>query len=69
MNSISDQCPICETTVKRVTLSTRTLDEVQCEKDTSWRRRILKVFNKVESDFDSLQEYNRYLEEVEDISE
>lgn len=37
-------CPICETLVKRVTLSTRTLDDVQCEKDTSWRRRILKVW-------------------------
>lgn len=60
-------CPICETPVKRVTLSTRTLDDVQCEKDTSWRRRVLKVFNKAESDFPSLLEYNNYLEEVEDI--
>lgn len=60
-------CPICETLVKRVTLSTRTLDDVQCEKDTSWRRRILKVYNKVEKDFPSLLEYNNYLEEVEDI--
>mmetsp|Transcript_32377 Transcript_32377/g.64431 ORF Transcript_32377/g.64431 Transcript_32377/m.64431 type:complete len:300 (-) Transcript_32377:192-1091(-) len=60
-------CPICETVVKRVTLSTRTLDDVQCEKDTSWRRRILKVYNKVEKDFPSLLEYNNYLEEVEDI--
>jgi CDK-activating kinase assembly factor MAT1 len=38
------------------------------EKDTSWRRRVTKVFNKVESDFDTLLEYNNYLEEVEDIS-
>jgi CDK-activating kinase assembly factor MAT1 len=60
-------CPICETIVKRVTLSTRTLDDVQCEKDTSWRVRVTKVFNKVESDFESLKEYNDYLEQVEDI--
>ncbi|KAL3785302.1 hypothetical protein ACHAW5_008334 [Stephanodiscus triporus] len=60
-------CPICETIVKRVTLSTRTLDDVQCEKDTSWRRRILKIFNKAEKDFPTLLEYNNYLEEVEDI--
>lgn len=60
-------CPICETVVKRVTLSTRTLDDVQCEKDTSWRRRILKIYNKTESDFPNLLEYNNYLEEVEDI--
>jgi len=60
-------CPICEVLVKRVTLSSRTLDDVQCEKDTSWRRRILKVYNKAESDFGTLLEYNNYLEEVEDI--
>jgi len=60
-------CPICGTPVKRVTLSTRTLDDVQCEKDTSWRRRVLKVYNKVEPDFPTLLEYNNYLEEVEDI--
>ena len=61
-------CPICETAVKRVTLSTRSLDDVQCEKDTSWRRRVMKVYNKVESDFDVLADYNNYLEGVEDIS-
>ena len=60
-------CPICLTPVKKVTLSTRSLDDVQCEKDTSWRRRVLKVFNKIESDFPTLLEYNNYLEEVEDI--
>ncbi|KAL9182238.1 hypothetical protein ACHAXT_012890 [Thalassiosira profunda] len=60
-------CPLCDTVVKRVTLSTRTLDDVQCEKDTSWRRRILKIYNKAENDFPTLLEYNNYLEEVEDI--
>jgi hypothetical protein len=60
-------CPICETPVKKVTLSTRTLDDVLCEKDTSWRRRVMKVFNKTERDFVSLVEYNNYLEDVEDL--
>lgn len=60
-------CPVCGTAVKRVTLTQRTLDDVQCEKDTSWRRRVLKVFNKTEKDFASLLEYNNYLEQVEDI--
>jgi hypothetical protein len=61
-------CPIDGVAVKRVTLSTRTLDDVMVEKDTSWRRRVTKVFNKVEKDFATLLEYNNYLEEVEDIS-
>jgi len=60
-------CPICEIDVKRVTLTTRTLDDVQCEKDTSWRKRVMKVYNKVESDFATLLDYNNYLEEVECI--
>lgn len=59
-------CPICNTPVKRVTLTSRSLDHVQCEKDTSWRRRVLSVFNKTEKDFKTLLEYNNYLEEVED---
>mmetsp|Transcript_7292 Transcript_7292/g.10320 ORF Transcript_7292/g.10320 Transcript_7292/m.10320 type:complete len:305 (+) Transcript_7292:191-1105(+) len=60
-------CPICDTLVKRVNLSTRTQDDVQSERDTSWRRRVKKVFNKVETDFPDLLKYNNYLEEVEDI--
>jgi CDK-activating kinase assembly factor MAT1 len=43
------------------------LDAVQCEKDTSWRRRLLAVYNKTENDFGTLKEYNDYLEEVEDM--
>lgn len=50
-----------------MTLTQRTLDAVQCEKDTSWRRRLLAVYNKTESDFASLLEYNNYLEKVEDM--
>jgi hypothetical protein len=60
-------CPICSTPVKKVTLTQRTLDDVQCEKDTSWRRRVLKVFNKTQPDFESLLFYNNYLETVEDM--
>lgn len=60
-------CPICQTPVKRVTLTQRTLDAVQCEKDTSWRRRLLAVYNKTPTDFSTLKEYNDYLEEVEDM--
>ena len=53
--------------MKRVTLTQRSLDAVQCEKDTSWRRRLLAVYNKTPQDFGSLKEYNDYLEEVEDM--
>lgn len=60
-------CPICGTPVKRVTLDQRSLDAVVCAKDTSWRERIMGVYNKTETDFVSLREYNDYLEQVEDM--
>jgi CDK-activating kinase assembly factor MAT1 len=60
-------CPVCETPVKRVNLSNRSLVDVQCENDTVWRRHVLKVYNKAQNDFDTLLEWNNYLEEVEDI--
>lgn len=59
-------CPECNTAVKRVNLKKQSLDAVQCEKDTNWRKRILSVYNKTEKDFPTLLEYNNYLEEVED---
>jgi CDK-activating kinase assembly factor MAT1 len=37
------------------------------EKELEIRKRILKDFNKKEEDFEDPEEYNRYLEEVEDI--
>ena len=60
-------CPICQTLVKRATLTERSLDEMQVERDVSWRRRVLKVFNKTEADFPTLKEYNDYLEQIEDM--
>lgn len=59
-------CPVCQAPVKKTTLTTRSLDHVQCEKDTTWRRRIMSVYNLTEKDFPSLLEYNNFLEEVED---
>lgn len=61
-------CPICiHIQVKRTKLSEKTLDDILCEKDIECRKRICKVYNKVQSDFDSLLEYNNYLEQVEDM--
>ena len=37
------------------------------EKEVGIRKRILKIYNKLEEDFDNLSDYNDYLEEVEEI--
>lgn len=60
-------CPKCNNQVRRAMLSERTLDDIQCMVDTNWRRRVLKIYNKSEEDFEDLMEYNNYLEEIEDI--
>mmetsp|Transcript_33989 Transcript_33989/g.78459 ORF Transcript_33989/g.78459 Transcript_33989/m.78459 type:complete len:334 (-) Transcript_33989:381-1382(-) len=63
-------CPLCHPSnvlVKRVTLSTRSLDDFLAERDASWRRRVTAVYNKTSEDFSPAQEYDDYLEMVEDI--
>ena len=42
-------------------------EDANVDKEVDIRRRILKDFNKQEEDFESLREYNDYLEMVEDI--
>lgn len=59
-------CPICKTPVKRVNLKKQSLDAVQCEKDSNWRKHVLSIYNKTEKDFGTLLEYNDYLEDIED---
>mmetsp|Transcript_10216 Transcript_10216/g.24554 ORF Transcript_10216/g.24554 Transcript_10216/m.24554 type:complete len:311 (-) Transcript_10216:141-1073(-) len=62
------KCPKCSSKVKKNNLTYRSLDAVLCENDANWRRRILRIYNKTQSDFQGdLQSYNDYLEEVEDM--
>lgn len=37
------------------------------DKEVDIRKSVLKIYNKQESDFPTLKEYNDYLEEIEDI--
>mmetsp|Transcript_41392 Transcript_41392/g.81104 ORF Transcript_41392/g.81104 Transcript_41392/m.81104 type:complete len:346 (-) Transcript_41392:325-1362(-) len=63
-------CPSCHPNlvlVKRVTLSSRSLDDFLAERDASWRRRVTAVYNKASEDFADKKEHDDYLEMVEDI--
>ena len=53
--------------VKRATLTTKTIDEHEGGEDTKIRKKIKEIFNKTEKDFESLNAFNDYEEEVEDI--
>jgi len=60
-------CPKCGGEVKKGSLSEKGLDELECEKDVSTRRRIKGIYNMSDSDFDTLSEFQDYEEEVECI--
>jgi CDK-activating kinase assembly factor MAT1 len=60
-------CPRCKNMVSRDKLSTKSLDETEVERDFSIRRKVKALYNKVESDFQTVDEFKNYEEMVEDI--
>ncbi len=53
--------------VKREKLSKKSLDSLEVDKDIRIRRKIKSIFNQTTKDFKTLEEFNNYEEEVEDI--
>eukprot|EP00752_Nemacystus_decipiens_P007211 g6454.t1 len=61
-------CPTCQVQVRRAGLTEKTLDELEVARDITVRKRITKIFNRAEEDFNGdLRAYNDYLETMEDI--
>jgi len=63
----SGSCPECNIPLRRTNFRLQLFEDASVDKEVDIRRRILKDFNKQEEDFESLREYNDYLEMVEDI--
>jgi len=63
----SGNCPVCSTNLRKNNFRIQLFEDGTVEKDVDIRKKVLKDFNKKEEDFDSLEEYNDYLELVEDI--
>lgn len=64
------QCPYkgCDKILRKNKFKTQIFGDVGVEKEVDIRKRVFNVFNKTLADFDNnLEEYNKYLEEVEDI--
>ncbi|KAK0554514.1 TFIIH/NER complex subunit [Tilletia horrida] len=77
--SQDDKCPICKTDrlispKLRLLVDTFALlsesgaNHLGVEREVDVRRRVAKIYNKQEKDFPTLQAYNDYLEEVEEIT-
>lgn len=63
----SGSCPECGVSLKRSNFRLQLFEDASVEKEVDIRKRVLKDYNKKEEDFETLQEYNDYLEEVETI--
>lgn len=63
----SGSCPICDQNLRRVNFRYQLFSDSSVEKEVEIRKRILKDYCKKEDDFDSLKEFNDYLEEIETI--
>lgn len=60
-------CPECSIPLKRNGFRAQLFEDTEVDKEIDIRKNILKIYNKLETDFPSLREYNDYLEIVEDI--
>ncbi|CAH0493218.1 unnamed protein product [Peronospora farinosa] len=60
-------CPACQKAVKKSQLQDKTIEELNFAKETSIRKKVTKDYNKTEDDFDTLDEYNDYLETLENL--
>ena len=58
----------CGKTLRKNKFRKQTFEDVAVEREVDVRKRVALTFNKRQDDFDSLREYNDYLEEVEQIT-
>ncbi|KAF2193021.1 CDK-activating kinase assembly factor [Zopfia rhizophila CBS 207.26] len=60
-------CPIagCKRTLRKAKFRNQTFEDLRVEREVDIRRRVAKILNKTEEDFDTLLNYNNYLETVE----
>ncbi|KAF2273617.1 CDK-activating kinase assembly factor [Westerdykella ornata] len=63
-------CPIagCKRTLRKAKFRTQTFEDLKVEREVDIRRRVARVLNKTEADFETLRDYNDYLETVEEIT-
>ncbi|KAL7637477.1 UNVERIFIED_CONTAM: hypothetical protein RMT77_012205 [Armadillidium vulgare] len=63
----SGECPECEMVLKRSKFRVQVFEDPSVEKEIDVRRKVMKIFVKQEEDFETSNEWNEYLEEIEEI--
>lgn len=59
--------PNCDKVLRRNKFKSQVFDDLVVEKECDIRRRVISIFNKKEGDFQTIEMYDKYLEEIEDI--
>ena len=64
------QCPVagCKRTLRKNKFRKQTFEDIQVEREVDIRRKVADVFNRREEDFDTLLDFNNYLNDVEDLT-
>lgn len=63
----SGSCPECDIPLRRGNFRVQLFEDPVVEKEVDIRKKVLRDYNKKEDDFETLREFNDYLEEVETI--
>ncbi|KAG5452875.1 CDK-activating kinase assembly factor MAT1 [Clonorchis sinensis] len=63
----SGLCVQCKTPIRKVNFRYQLFEDPLVQKEVELRKKILIDFNKREDDFDSLEQYDAYLEKIEEI--
>lgn len=59
--------PKCYKTLRKNKFKNQLFEDINIEREVDLRKRIQAVYNKTEEDFDTLQDYNSYLETIEEM--
>lgn len=64
------QCPYagCHKTLRKKGFRQPFFDDLSIEREWDIRKRVASVFNKTQDDFETLRDYNEYLNQVEDLT-
>ncbi|XP_059815941.1 CDK-activating kinase assembly factor MAT1 isoform X2 [Hypanus sabinus] len=63
----SGNCQECGTALRKNNFRVQLFEDPTVDKEVEIRKKVLKIYNKREEDFQTLKEYNDFLEEIEDI--
>ncbi|VDN31183.1 unnamed protein product [Dibothriocephalus latus] len=64
----SGLCFQCRTPIRKANFRYQLFEDPEVQKEIDIRKKILNEFNRREEDFETMDEYDKYLEQVEEIS-